>query len=83
MSWHFLNDTTPKARKVYRCHVCYEAIEVGEYHFARRGIDEMGPHTTRMHLECEELTRTWRYDDWECHSPGDVERPKAKAEVAS
>lgn len=76
MSWTWLSDTTPKAQKAYRCIICATRIEVGEVHVARRGIGDYGPETTRMHTECEELTQEWKWDDWECHSPGDVERPK-------
>lgn len=42
---------------------------------ARRGIGEDGYCTIRFHLECEELTRDWAPDDWECSMPGDTERP--------
>lgn len=80
MSWTHFRDTTHKARKRHWCLVCNEAIEVGEVYAARTGVEDV-VYTFRMHLECKELSSDWDQEDWECHSPGDVERPKAKAEV--
>lgn len=68
--WTFLNDTKPKARKEYRCMLCDHMILKGEKHVARRGIEDDGPITVRMHTACEKLTRDWTQDDWECHEPG-------------
>ncbi len=55
MGWAHLSDTFPKARKRYRCVGCWEFIEIGEKHLARRAIDDDGPCTCRWHPECEEF----------------------------
>lgn len=75
MSWTHFSDTTPRARKRYRCVLCNEFIEVGETHVARRGTDEEGPLTCRMHTECEAATQDWSWDDWDLCS-GNMERPR-------
>jgi hypothetical protein len=75
MSWTHLEDTKPKARKNYWCDICAEKINVGEAHVARRGIGDVGPMTSRMHIECEEMTKKWDLMEWEGHFPGDVRRP--------
>lgn len=67
MSWTHLSDTTPKARKDYRCYLCGLPIPKGTVHDARRGIDDDGALTCRMHLDCVKLTAGWREDEWECH----------------
>lgn len=71
MSWHFLGDTTPRAKKRYRCTLCERAIEIGEVHVARRGIGDDIPMTARMHTRCEALTKELAWDDadWECYDP--------------
>lgn len=81
MSWVHFSDTTPKARKRHYCEVCGQDILIGETHVARSGAYDGKPRTVRMHFECEELSSRWDQQDWECHSPGDAERPVR--EVAS
>lgn len=75
MSWTHVEDTTPKARKDYRCLICDEIIPIGEKHTKRMGFTEDGPDSFRMHLECDEMASSWSSDEWECHGPGDVPRP--------
>lgn len=66
MSWLHLSDTRPKARKDHRCELCGLTIAKGTVHVARRGIGDDGPCTFRMHDDCEKISRSWSYDDWEC-----------------
>ena len=74
MSWHHFEDTKPKARKLYYCDICGEEIQPGEVHVARRGAGEGRVVTSRMHLDCEMLSKRWDQMEWECHLPGDCTR---------
>jgi hypothetical protein len=80
MSWTFLGESKPVARRNYRCFICDTRILKGEKHVARRGVGDDGPTTKRFHLECEKLSSSWSQDDWECHWPGDVDRPLSPVE---
>jgi hypothetical protein len=71
MSWTFLSESTPKARKDHSCILCDQAIPTGATHVARRGIDHDGPVTIRMHTECEAETKGWDDGDWESNDPGE------------
>jgi len=81
MSWTWFSDTYPKARKNYRCFLCGWRIPVGEQHVARRGTDEEGPTTSRMHNECCDQTEDWKYDDWESCGIGEMEPPERIREM--
>jgi hypothetical protein len=59
MSWPHLSDTTPKARKQYRCDICNEVIEVGEMHVARRGIRWNGSATVRAIAHVKRFGMNW------------------------
>lgn len=48
-----LSDSFPAARQRYRCVGCWEFIEVGEKHLARRQVDGGLHSTSRWHPECE------------------------------
>jgi hypothetical protein len=52
MSWTTLRDTTPKARKRYRCTGCWEFIEAGEKHRHQVGIFDGDFNSNRWHPEC-------------------------------
>lgn len=65
MSWTHLSDTTPRARKRYRCILCDGHIEHGQPHVARRGITDDGPRTFRMHILCESISKKWEWWEWE------------------
>lgn len=69
MSWTHLSDTQPRSKKRRLCCLCERAIEAGEVHIARSGIGDDGPMTTRMHIACEALTKSWDEGDWECTDP--------------
>lgn len=71
MSYTHFSDTTPKARKKYRCYLCERTIEVGVKHVARRGADDGQAFAFRMHIECEKLTAKWDEDDWLYHEPSE------------
>lgn len=65
--WTHIEDTTPKARKEYRCYLCGLTIPQGIKHVKRVGADSgEGLVTVRMHEQCEMVTRDWHWDDWEC-----------------
>jgi len=81
VSWIHLSDSNPKARKNYRCRVCYETIQVGETHVARRGIGDDGPDTCRMHSECcDYMDAENDQDIWEL-APGFISRAEILALV--
>jgi hypothetical protein len=83
MSWTYLSDTNPKARKDHRCVLCDLIIPKGTVHVARRGVDDDGPVTSRMHTDCEAVTRNWSAYDWECSDTGEFRaemEAKRKAE---
>ncbi len=72
MNWTHIEDTKPKARKRHFCYLCGIAIEKGQFHIARTGVESTeGFATFRMHLDCEPHTRKWNQDDWECHDASD------------
>jgi hypothetical protein len=73
MSWTHIEDTTPTARKPYKCYLCGLPIAKGEKHVKRYGIIEgEGRVSTRMHIACEALTRHWEDVDWEvAHDPAE------------
>ena len=83
MSWVYLSDSQPKARKRYRCCLCNYHIEMGEKHTARRGIGDDGPVTFRMHDECIEQTEDWTDEEWEYTLPGDMPPPERLRAVPS
>lgn len=53
-----------RARKCYQCILCLLPILKGAMHVARRGTGLRGRITTRMHLDCEKVTRNWTECDW-------------------
>jgi hypothetical protein len=78
MCWTHLNDTRPKARKKYTCHLCGLPVPVGQVHVARRGVSEGAPVTVRMHADCEEVTHGWRDYEWETFDEWDFREEKAR-----
>ncbi len=80
MVWGWLSDTKPRAKKTSKCFLCGEAIEPGEIHIRRSGINDGRLDMFRMHLECEAETHDWNLMDWESTSEGDMNRPQ-KVEV--
>ena len=71
MTWIHLSDTFPIARKRYLCCLCERFITIGEKHTARRGIDDEGPATVRMHTDFELATKHWSPMEWETFDPLD------------
>jgi len=65
VSYQFIKDTTPTARKDHYCGLCGLMILKGEKHVKRVGVGEGGFGDFRMHTECEVVTHTWSYDCWE------------------
>lgn len=65
MCWTHLSDTKPKARKKHVCYLCGYFIQQGEVYDNRVGVFDGDIVTQRMHLECEEVTRNWKQEDWE------------------
>ena len=79
MSWKHLEDTTPKARKKYRCHLCGLSIDAGDKYIKRTGVD--GEFImTRMHIKCEKLTDNWNENDWENFDEAEFRGELAKLE---
>ena len=70
MSWTHFSDTRPAARREHRCYLCEETIPVGCVHVARRGVSDGTAVTTRMHLDCVDLTLDWDQRDWDDFDPG-------------
>jgi hypothetical protein len=65
----FQYDTTPKARKNYRCYMCGEQISIGTTHKKWAGVYEGDFHSDRAHLECIEAVKNWDVDEWEYFEP--------------
>lgn len=75
MSWVWIRDTDRTARKPHWCLLCGESIHAGGRYVERFGYDEGRCITMRMHHECEAETRKWSEMEWECFSPGGIQRP--------
>jgi hypothetical protein len=73
MSWTWLSDTKPRARKQYHCDLCGRAIEHGQEHVARRGIGDDGPVTLRMHIICCEITKLYQWTDFDFENYDEAE----------
>lgn len=74
--WTHLGSETRVAAKRYQCYYCGESIQRGERHGTRTGVSDNSVHTMRFHPECDALAcATWDEGDWECHEPGDFQRP--------
>jgi hypothetical protein len=69
MTWTHLADSTPKARKPYRCYLCGLAINMGDVHVKRTGVQDGSLNVARMHARCEAVTHKWTIDEWENHEP--------------
>lgn len=66
-----------KVRKRQYCSLCGETVNIGESVYSwSRLIDGDGWKRTYAHPECYAQTKDWAFEDWECRSIGDVERPK-------
>jgi hypothetical protein len=64
------------ARKQYRCFYCGQRIAISELHGYRTGVDGGDFWTMRHHPECDDYaSKHWDKGDYECHFPGDMERP--------
>lgn len=63
-------------RKRHVCRLCGKFIQIAEP-CCRWVTFEDGPATHHTHPECYKLTLKQKWDDgdWECISPGDIERP--------
>jgi hypothetical protein len=57
MSYRLLSETSPKARKQYRCVWCGERINVGERHAHERSIFDGEFQNHRFHHECIDAMR--------------------------
>ena len=75
MSWRYIEQRTVKARKDHWCLLCMEAIPRGTQYARRTGINEDGPVTMHMHIECEAATAEWGVEEWETFECGEFERP--------
>ena len=73
MSWTWLGDTTPVARKDYQCCLCELVIPKGKKHIARRGICDDRPITSRMHIACVQLTRDLNWGEWDWETATDAQ----------
>ena len=82
MSWQYLDQTEPKARKDYCCSLCALTIPKGTVHVKRVGISEGEWVNMRMHPDCEVLTRDWDEMDWECHDEATFRGWKEEIEQA-
>ncbi len=78
MGWQHLSETTPKAAKDYRCYLCGLPITKGTKHVYRVGSDCGEIISTRMHIECESLTKNWKVEDWETHDEWEFRQEKEK-----
>ena len=53
MSYELISESTPVARKNYRCDWCGEMIVAGDKHYASRGKFEGELQFSRLHSECK------------------------------
>jgi hypothetical protein len=72
MSWTHLADTTPTAKKSYRCYLCGREIAKGEKHIHRTGIYDKTVFRFRMHTLCGANTTDWNASDWEGFEEGQL-----------
>ena len=73
--WQHLSDKFYRSLYGIPCYLCGEKIEAGEKYCRRVGVDSGLLIETKMHLECEIITKKWSIEDWECHDRGEFERP--------
>lgn len=68
-------DKTRRARKQHECSLCGQPIKVGALYVTRAGAEGRDFWFLRMHQECQLQSSTWKIDDWESFSPGEMKRP--------
>jgi len=61
MSWELIENTTPVARKEYRCEWCGEPILKKEKHYKETGKFEGEFTSYRMHMECKDAVSKQAY----------------------
>jgi len=82
MSWTHISDTKPKARRDYRCELCGLTIPKGIVHVKRVGADgEL--ISFRMHVQCDEATRKWSFEEWENTEPWTFRNEDLAGEILS
>jgi hypothetical protein len=66
------------------CRLCGETIAPDEGRIRWSGVERgEGYWTSHAHPECMEVTRKWDHGDWECHSPGDMDRPNVSDQATA
>lgn len=76
MSYEFIRETFPAARKVYRCIWCGERIGVGEKHRHEISVYDGNLQNMRWHPECyEDAQREMRECGEEEFLPHSAPRP--------
>lgn len=76
--WH-LSSTKQKARKRHQCILCCGHIEPGEIYHKRTGVTDGEFGEMKSHLACVAYADvTYDQTDWECLSPGDIDRKQAE-----
>ena len=75
MSWTYISESKPTAKKQYNCFLCGESIFKGEKHLSRTGADNGKIYSFRTHFECNDETLGWNRMDWESFSEGEMKRP--------
>lgn len=71
MTWRYIEDRRPVARKKHRCYLCDRIILAGDRYVKRFGVGEDGPDSFAMHEACESLTAEWDEDNWLYHDPAE------------
>lgn len=74
MSTYLSHTRVRAARKVHRCYVCGERIEVGMPYYRYTGADYGSIYCMHFHAECWAYTRNWDDMDWETFSSGECSR---------
>lgn len=69
------DSTRAVARKNHRCYFCGQLIFAKQLHESRSGVSDGELWRLHAHIECDEATKDWRDDDYECFSPGTMPRP--------
>lgn len=85
MSWIYIEDKSPQARKPHTCFLCEYDISAGSKYIRRTGTSDGSLLTFAMHLECEDLTKDWDEDDWLYHEPcqfrADIDKTQQSTET--
>lgn len=65
MSWEYIRETNPRARKPHECRLCELEIVPGETYVLRTGRWDGKLVSVPMHVACERQTVDWDEYSWQ------------------